>query len=363
MLDFTATKQSSVRPTNTSTSRTYTDMLRGQSKTVITVIGVSTVLLLILSSALVLTVVVFRNYKRRSAKQELYTDHSYSTLSRGSEQQIQPRAIHCDSTELYDQVHLSPFTGQTEFIPKCESTNINNPSTTLQNSHPTLSTAGDDRGEHFLALNTAHLATTPQPPSQNTYESTCEQPTYTAVDKSKKEKVKKQTRKEDSKCKVAEKEPHVSSYRNEVPSASMQEKKEKVKEQVINPPHTVEELYTAVKKKPKGSEPKDEEDKIPPTPPHTIEELYTAVEKKPRINADENKEASPKTFVQNTPEDLYTAVTRKLEGGLTDGTEAAPPIPPHTVEELYTAVMKKPKGSAEDEEEVPPIPLYTVDEN
>ena len=348
-------------PTNTSTSRTDTDMLRGQSKTVIIAIGVSTVLLLILSSAIVLTVVVLVwNYKRRSAKQELYTEHSYSTLSRGSEQS---QSIHHNSTQFYDQVHLSPFTGQTEFIPKSESTNINNPSTTLQIFHPTLSTAGDDRAEHFSVLNTEHLETTPQLSSQTAYESTviCEQPTYAAVDKSKKEKIKKQTRKEDSKCKVTEKGFHVSSYRNEVSSASMQEKKEKAEEQVINPPHMIEELYTAVKKKPKGSEPKDE-DKIPPMPPHTIEELYTAVEKKPRSNADENKEASPKTL-NFVPEDLHTAVARKLEGGLTDGTEAAPPIPPHTVEELYTAVMKKPKGSAEDEEEAPPIPPYTVDEN
>ena len=60
---------------------------------------------------------------------------------------------------------------------------------------------------------------------------------------------------------------------------------------------------------------------------------------------------------------MYTAVTKRPKGGSTDDTEAAPPIPPHTVEELYTAFMKKPKGNAEDEEEAPPIPPHMVDEN
>ena len=46
-----------------------------------------------------------------------------------------------------------------------------------------------------------------------------------------------------------------------------------------------------------------------------------------------------------------------------DDTEAAPPIPPYTVEELYTAVMKKPKESAEDEEKAPPISPNTGEEN
>ena len=67
----------------------------------------------------------------------------------------------------------------------------------------------------------------------------------------------------------------------------------------INPPNTVEELYTAVKKKPKGSQPKDEEE-TPPIPSHTIEELYTAVEKKPKSIPDENKEEAPtQSVLQN----------------------------------------------------------------
>ena len=88
------------------------------------------------------------------------------------------------------------------------------------------------------------------------------------------------------------------------------------------PPHTVEQLYTAVVKKPKGSAVKDEEDTLP-IPPYTID----------------------------------TAV-KKDSGDKTENEDVAPPIPPHTVEELYTAVQKKLTGSAEVEEEAPPIPPY-----
>ena len=53
----------------------------------------------------------------------------------------------------------------------------------------------------------------------------------------------------------------------------------------------IEQLYTAVKKKEKVGEPKDEEE-APPIPPHTVEELYAAVQKKPkrRSNANGNKD-------------------------------------------------------------------------
>ena len=214
----------------------------------------SIAILIILSTILIVIVVVLIwSYKRRSAKQNLYTDSSYFTLSRGSGQQIQSQSVQQDSIGLYDQIHLSPSTGQTEFISKPESTNINKPSTTPQNSHPIYSITGDDRAEHSSSLNAANQATTSQLLSQKTHENTFEQPTYAAVDKSKKREFKKQTNKEDPKYTVAEKRPPVSPYRNEVPSASMQEKKEIAEKQEICPSHAVEELYTAVKKKPKGS--------------------------------------------------------------------------------------------------------------
>ena len=321
----------------------------------ITAIGVSIAILLILSISLIIAVVLLIwSYKRRSAKQNHYTDSSYSTLRRGSGQQIQPWSVQ-DSAQLYDHIQLSPSTGQTEFIPKSESTNINNSSTTLQNSHPTYSTTGNDRVKYSLALNAANQGTT----SQKTHEISCEQPTCAAIDKSKKNIFKKQM-KEESKHKVAKKGSPVSPYRHEIPSVSLYKEKEKAEEQEICPSHAVEELYTAVEKKPKGSQPKDKEE-TPPIFPHTVEELYTAVEKKPKSIPDENKvEAPTHTVLQNTTEDLYTTVMKKPKDG---PTEVAPPLPPHTVEGLYTAVMKKPKESKEDEEEAPPIPPYTVEEN
>ena len=323
-------------------------------------IGLSIAILIILSTILIIIVVVLIwSYKRRSVKQNIYTDSSYSTLSRGFGQQIQSQSVQQDSTQLYDQIHLSPSTGQTEFISERVSANINNPSTTLQNSHPAHSTTGDDRAKQSSALNVANQATTSQLLSQKTHEITCEQPTYAAVDKSKKRKFKKQSKKEDPKYTAAEKGLPVSPYRNEVPIASMQEKKEIAEKQEICPSHAVEELYTAVKKKPKGSDSKDEEE-TPPILPHTVEELYKAIERKPKNNADENKEAPSQTVLQNTTKHLYTAVMKKPKDS---SLEAAPPLPPHTVEELYTAVMKQPKESAEDEDKAPPIPSYTVEEN
>ena len=73
-----------------------------------------------------------------------------------------------------------------------------------------------------------------------------------------------------------------------------------------------QELYTAVKKKPKDRPVEDEI--APPIPPYTTEELYTAVKKKPQAST-------------------------------AGDDEEAPQIPPHTIEELYTAVQKKPKAS------------------
>ena len=361
IIDFDK-RNSLVKTTSTTPGSTTKKIMTVQptSVTGVITIGVSITILLILSTILIITVVVLIwCYKRRSTKQNLiYTDSPYSTFSRKTGQQIQPQSLQNDSAELYDQLHLSPSTGQTEFISKSETANINKSSLVPWNSHPTHSTAGDDRAEHSLAPNAANQATI----SQKTHEITCKQPTYAAIDKSKKKKIKKQSKKEDPECKVAEKRPPVSPYKNdsEVPSVSMQERKEKAEQHTINPPNMVEELYTAIKKKPKGSEPKDEEE-TPPIPPHTVEELYTAVEKKPKSIPDENKEEAPThSVLQNTTEDLYTAVMKKPKE---DSTEVAPPLPPHTVEELYTAVMKQPKESTEDEEEAPPIPPSTVEEN
>ena len=353
------------------------EILKDQSNSVTEIIAivVSLIVLLVLLVALIITVVALV-YKRKGAQKKFYIDSSYSTLKRGTGQQIQPQPLQQDSAQLYDQIHLSPSTGQTEYIPKSETANANNTSETSQNYDPTYSTASEDIAEHSSIPNTGNQATTSQLPSlQKACESTSEQPTYAAVDTSKKKKFKKESEKEYPKCKAAEKGPPVLPYSgHEVPSASMQQKKENATKEEINSPHTIEQLYTSVMKKPNISEPKGEEE-VPPIPPlHTVEELYTFVQKKLKSNsnADSNKDEAPTSPTaeemqtaaekpsQSATEDLYTAVMKKPNDSSAVDTHTAPPIPPHTVEELYTAVMKKPNSGAEDEEEAPPIPPYTA---
>ena len=208
---------------------------------------------------------------------------------------------------------MSPSTGQAEYVPKSETANINNQSWTSQNSDPTYSTAGGDIAEHSSAVNAGNQATTSP---QNAHESTSEQSTYAAVDTSKK-KLKTNEHK-DVKCKAEETPP-------------------------IPPLHTVEELYTAVQKKPKNrSNAHNNKDEAPQ--PHAAKEMQTTGGKPS----------------QSATEDLYTAVMKNPKDSSADDSETAPPIPPHIVEELYTAVMKKPNSGAEDEEEAPPIPPYTA---
>ena len=321
-------------------------------------IGVSIVILLVLSTILIIIVVAF--YKRRSAKQKFYTDCSYSTLSRASGPQTRTRSTQENSSELYDQIHLSPSTGQTEYIPKSENADINNPYTTLQNSHPAYSTVGENTTEHSSTLNATIQETSTQQSLQVAQKSIGEQPTYAAIDKSKKKKFK-----------ADEKGPTVSPYAgHEVPSASAQEEKEKVTKEDIPSPHTIEQLYTAVNKKEKVCEPNDEE-QAPRIPPHTVEELYTAVQKKPkgRSNADHNipPHTEEKAYVakekplHTTIKDPCTAAMKNPKDGSTENTDTAPPIPPHTVEELYSAVMKTPKRAVEEEEKAPPKPPCTVE--
>ena len=321
---------------------TDTEILKDSVIERVTAIVVSIAILVLLVVALVIIVIALV-YKRKEAQKKFYIDSSYSTLNRGTGQQIQPQPLQQDSAQLYDQIHLSPSTGQPEYIPKSETANANNTSQTPQNSNATHSTAGEHIAEHSSALNVGNQATISQLSPQNAHESTSEQPTYAAVDKIKKKKLKKDSEEEYSKCKAAEKEPPVLPYSgHEVPSASMQQKKENTTKEEINSPRIIEQVYTAVKKKPNISEPKGEEEAPPIPPPHTVEELYTAVQKNPKsrikLNADDNKGEIP----------------------LAVDTETAPPIPPHTVEELYTAVIKKPNSGTEDEEEAPPIPPYTA---
>ena len=146
-------------------------MKRDQSNTAAIIgIGVSTAVLLILSSALIITaVVLIRNYRRRSAKQDINKDTLYSTLNRGSKQQALLQYLQQSSNDLYDQIHLSPSTGQTEFIPTPQSEKINN-------SHPiNPDTENSMNGASAKSQANSPLAT------------------HAAVDNSKRKKVKRMT--------------------------------------------------------------------------------------------------------------------------------------------------------------------------
>ena len=298
------------------TSTTITSQANGVSSTSESdianlIIGVVVaILILVLLAAIALTVIIVMS--RKSVKRKSNFDSSYSALNRGTPQQLQPLAVH-NSSELYDQIHLSPLTGQAEFICNNETEN--------PQSQQGIYTNIEEQPLHVL-LQTAGS----NEPSKNA--SNTEQPTYAVVNK--KQKKKKHTAgKElvpDQKCEAQNEDlRNVKEHKMESKEISDMKKVSPSKEI-----ESLEELYTVVKKKPKRSAAK-EDDNIPPIPPHTVEELYTAVNKIPKVRA----------------------ATKE---------EEAPPIPPHTVEELYTAVNKTPKGNAaNDEEEAPPIPPHTED--
>ena len=292
-----------------------------------TVIGVSIAILLILSIILIITVVVLIwSYKRRLTKRN--TDSSYSVLSRGTRQQIQPQSIQQDSAELYDQIHLSPSTGQTEFFPKPQSENINNPP---YNSHPTH-------------CHTENSGTSASAASQKN----SPQATYAVIDKNK-----KKMKKHDTKHTADEKKgTHDSPYTQTVLSNSADtephaggkgdptKRRQKSLDDMYASDHIHQEKVS---------------DELESNPPPSVEELYTAVRKKSKGGVPVNESVS------QVAEDLYTTVMKKPKKKSVND-EAVPSILPHTIEELYITVHRKPKGNTmEDEEEAPPIPPHTVE--
>ena len=91
--------------------------------------------------------------------------------------------------------------------------------------------------------------------------------------------------------------------------------------------------------------------------PLSVEELYTAVKKKPKGSSVQVNEP-----LSQAAEDLYIAVMKKPEEK-EENDAIVPPTPPHTIEELYTAVNKTAKGNTMDDEEgAPPIPQHNMDD-
>ena len=265
--------------------------------TISVIIGIITAILIVLIATVVIALVLFR---RKSVQQKPDYDGSYSTLSRENAQQMQPQSLHTHA-ELYDQIKLSPSTGQTEFISKCESENINNSLPPLSlDTHPSVNTKQHIQQSTGASNRSLHDAE----------ESTSEQSTYTVVEKNKKWK-KKVRGKESAQSQdtAAEKEG------DSVPLYDLNTTDQKAVEQRDQPDQKQdahEETYAVVHKKSKKGIVNSIETAtpIPSQKVDSLEELYTTVKKKP---------------TRNTAEDE----------------EEAPPLPPHTVEELYTAVRKK----------------------
>ena len=88
------------------------------------IIGVVVSTLIVLTTIATIALVLF---VKKVSQQKTECDNSYSTLSRGPTQQLQPQSLHTPN-DLYDHIQLSPSTGQAEFISKTETDNANNPS-------------------------------------------------------------------------------------------------------------------------------------------------------------------------------------------------------------------------------------------
>ena len=100
-------------------------------------------------------------HSRKSTNKMLNSDSSYSTLYRGTAQQLKPQ-IPNTPDDVYDKIQLSPSTGQAEFISKTESENIHSTS------------------QHQLDIHSSVDIEQPQDVGNST---TPEQPTYADIKK------------------------------------------------------------------------------------------------------------------------------------------------------------------------------------
>ena len=229
-----------------------------------TVVGISVIILLL---AIILGIVLsLYFYRRRYLQQKPNIDQHLSyPQCRGSPQQLQPQL----PNDVYDQIQLSPLTGQAEFILKNESKNMN----VLQDQQDSKSSVDTEQ---------------PQDVSNSIF---LEKATYAVSNKNKKKRMQ---------MKLIDFHSNASGKDTESPNDT----------NPYSPEHKQppEELYTAVKKN-KKRRAGDNEEEVPPLPLHTVEELYTAIQKKPRgsVSGDE-AEAPP--IPPHTIEELYTAVQK-----------------------------------------------------
>ena len=246
--------------------------------------------------------VALKLHSRKSTKEMLSSDSSYSILRRGTAQQLKPQIL-TTPDDFYDKIQLSPSTGQAELISTTESESVHS---TSQNQH-----------DIYPCVDTKQ----PQDVGKST---ASEQPTYAVINKEQEKKNKS--------GKLIPQSQNIAKIRERGFN--------KTDQIVAGQTQPLEQLYTAIMKSPKCSADKDEE--APPIPPHTVEELYTAVARKSgKWSLTDIKEDAP-PITPYKVEDVYRAVhEKKAKDSTQEDEEDLPPIPPHTVEELYTAVVKK----------------------
>ena len=224
--------------------------------------GVTVTALTVVVGISVLVVLLLLWRKKRIQKNKMNCnlgrqDSLYSTLDRGTKQQTQPHSWDA-STELYDQIQLSPSTGQSEPIP---------------------SETENDKVNIVVSSTQLDCHNMEKPHKMEPEKSNSEFATYAVVDK--KKKMKPGSKKEESS------ESHVNTPEKCIPLNSEGSVKAAVSvehDNVNNPKYQqsekLEEMYAVILKKQKKSE--EQEEIAPPVPSHTMESLYTAVQKKPK---------------------------------------------------------------------------------
>ena len=282
-------------------------------------VGITTsILILGLIIILLIAVLLIYSNTRKSAKQNPNLEHQD-----GPELQLEANA------NPYEQVRLS------EFIPSAENEAINNsfwqPQADLQGI--------------YSCIDTEHPS--PKSVTQVTEKTIFDNPTYATVDNSRIENSKKQ---------------HINDRQYGLPvplnGQHFTTPKDEASSLVENESKLVDEaMYAVVNKKRK----EDEDTDAPPVPPHTVEELYTAVAKTSKVKATDDKHKALQLPLPTLMTEKQDTVVEKDTKDRAENEEVPPPLPPHTVEELYTAVIKKPMTNVEAEEVAPPIPPYTID--
>ena len=312
-------------------------------------IGITMAIFIVLV-AIVIVIALTLYFRKASQKTE--HDNSYSVLHRETTQQLQPQSLH-PANDLYDHIQLSPSTGQAEFISKTETDNTNN-SSPHQRQHSIYHSVDTEQPKSVTVQITA---------ASSIYSSSHEkestklngQQTYAVVNKQKKRKKEKEPVHCPSKTSAAtsltltkQNSTHNNIHSQTVNNAAKVDQPILCNQEIqdnftatqtsLQTAESLEDLYSAVRKKAKENTAQNEEEP-PPIPPQGVEQLYTAV----NINTQSttaNDEVKSPPIPPHTVEELYTAVMKKLKARETDDEVEAPPVPPHTVEELYTAVQK-----------------------